>query len=189
MKKMFNLSVLLYLCSSIINTQCTITDTIGSLASTLNNSPSAIYDSITGMRPGNKALCVLIPLNILALYLAAKVSNYNVNNITLAKAIKRNPAVYYNEIKDFCASQTKLKSVLVDDKLGWVTVHDPVLMYELLAITDKSNNNLVFKDFANKIANMMTSQSYTNNNFIIPSVTTLLAFVSGMIYTEENKYF
>ena len=233
MKKMFNFSVLLYLCSSIINTECTVTDTIGKLASTLNNSPSAIYNSITNMHPGNKALCALIPLNMLALYLSAKASNKGVDNINLAEAIKLNPEAHYNEIRNFCASLTKVEPVMyggknfrfvsvhnpvlmyefleITDKSNnnpvfvdfakltkvepvmyggknfrFVSVHNPVLMYEFLEITDKSNNNPVFVDFANKIADAMKYNSYVNNNFVIPSMTTFLAFVSGVIYTTEN---
>ena len=187
MKKMFNFSVLLYLCSSIINTECTVTDTIGKLASTLNNSPSAIYNSITNMHPGNKALCALIPLNMLALYLSAKASNKGVDNINLAEAIKLNPEAHYNEIRNFCASLTKVEPVMYGGKnFRFVSVHNPVLMYEFLEITDKSNNNPVFVDFANKIADAMKYNSYVNNNFVIPSMTTFLAFVSGVIYTTEN---
>ena len=187
MKKMFNFSVFLYLCSSIINTECTVTDTIGKFASTLNNSSSAIYNSITKMHPGNKALCALIPLNILALYLAVKESNNGSANIALAESIKLNPAAHYNEIRDFCASLTKHEPVLVgDNNCRWVSVPNPVLMYEFLEITDKSNNNPVFVAFANKIADIIETKAQVYKNFIIPSMTTLLAFVSGVIYTTEN---
>ena len=184
---MFNFSVLLYLCSSIINTECTVTETFGRLASTLNNSQSAIYNSIKNIHPGNKALCALIPLNMLALYLAAKASNKGVDNINLAEAIKLNPEAHYNEIRNFCASLTKVEPVMYGGKnFRFVSVHNPVLMYEFLEITDKSNNNPVFVSFANKIADAMKYTSSVNNNFVIPSMTTLLAFVSGVIYTTEN---
>ena len=184
---MFNFSVLLYLCSSIINTECTLTDNIGRLASTLNNSPSAIYNSITKMHPGNKALCALIPLNILALYLAVKESNNGSANIALAESIKLNPAAHYNEIKNFCESLKKVEPVMTyNNKVSFVSVHNPVLMYELLEITDKSNNNPVFVAFANKIADIIETKAQVYKNFIIPSMTTLLAFVSGVIYTTES---
>ena len=187
MKKMFNFSVLLYLCSSIINTECTVTETFGRLASTLNNSPSAIYNSIKNMHPGNKALCALIPLNMLALYLAAKASNNGVDNIKLADAIKLNPEAHYNEIRNFCESLKKFEPVMTyNDNFSFVSVHNPVLMYEFLEITDKSNNNPVFVDFANKIADIIETKAQVYKNFIIPSMTTFLAFVSGVIYTTEN---
>jgi len=187
MKKMFNFSVLLYLCSSIINTECTVTETFGRLASTLNNSSSAIYNSIKNMHPGSKALCALIPLNMLVLYLAAKASNNGVDNINLAEAIKLNPEAHYNEIRNFCESLKKVEPVMTyNNKVSFVSVHNPALMYELLEITDKTNNNQVFVDFANKIADSIKAEAYFNNNFVIPSMTTFLAFVSGVIYTTEN---
>ena len=186
MKKMFNFSVLLYLCSSIINTECTVTETFGRLASTLNNSSSAIYNSIKNMHPGSKALCALIPLNMLVLYLAAKASNNGVDNINLAEAIKLNPEAHYNEIRNFCESLKKVEPVMTyNNKVSFVSVHNPALMYELLEITDKTNNNQVFVDFANKIADSIKAEAYFNNNFVIPSMTTFLAFASGIIYTTE----
>ena len=72
-----------------------------------------------------------------------------------------------------------------NNKVSFVSVHNPVLMYELLEITDKTNNNQVFVDFANKIADSIKAESYFNNNFVIPSMTTFLAFASGVIYTTE----
>ena len=175
MKKMFNLSVLLYLCFSIINTECTVTDTIGRLASKLNKGSGSLY--------------VSIPLNILALYLAAKASNKGVDYIKLADAIKLNPEAHYNEIRNFCESLKKVQPVMTYDPFGSLYYNlnnNPALMYELLEITDKSNNNPVFVDFANKIADAIKDNSYAINNVIIPFFIAYIAFISGVICTTKN---
>jgi hypothetical protein len=153
MKKMFNFSVLLSLCFSIINTECSVSSDIRKLAVSLIDSPP------------KQAACILIPLNMLSIYSAFKeYKNYKNNNF-IANAIKEDPVYNFNSIVAFCASQRKSEFVCdVNGKLSLESVYDSALMDELNAIEDISNDNPVFTDFASKVADMIKPKSAINRN-------------------------
>ena len=79
MKKMFNFSVLLSLCFSIINTECSVSSDIRNLAVSLIDSPK------------KEAACILLPLNMLSIYSAFKEYKNYKNNFSMANAIKEDP--------------------------------------------------------------------------------------------------
>ena len=153
MKKMLNLSVLLSLCFSIINTECSVSSDIRKLAVSLIDSPK------------KQAACILLPLNMLSIYSAFKeYKNYKNNNF-IANAIKEDPVYNFNSIVDFCASQRKSEFVCdVNGKLSLESVYDSALMDELNAIENISNDNPLFTDFASKVADMIKPKSAINRN-------------------------
>jgi len=143
MKKMFNFSVLLSLCFSIINTECSVSSDIRKLAVSLINSP----------------------LNMLSIYSAFKEYKNYKNNSSMANAIKEDPVYNFNSIVAFCESQRKSEFVCdCNGKLSVESVYDSALMDELNAIEDISNDNPVFTDFASKIADMIKPKSAINRN-------------------------
>ena len=150
---MFNFSVFLFMCFSIINTECSVSSDIGKFVVFLTDSPQ------------KQAACILIPLNMLSIYSAFKeYKNYKNNNF-IANAIKEDPVYNFNSIVAFCASQRKSEFVCdVNGKLSLESVYDSALMDELNAIEDISNDNPVFTDFASKVADMIKPKSAINRN-------------------------
>ena len=102
---------------------------------------------------------------MLSIYSAFKeYKNYKNNNF-IANAIKEDPVYNLNSITAFCASQRKSEFVCdVNGKLSLESVYDSVLIDELNAIENISNDNPVFTDFASKVADMIKPKSAINRN-------------------------
>ena len=168
---MFNFSVLLSLCFSIINTECSVSSDIRKLAVSLIDSPQ------------KQAACILLPLNMLSIYSAFKEYKNYKNNFSMANAIKEDPVYNFYSIVSFCESQRKSEFVCDDNgKLSVESVCDSALMDELNAIEDISNDNPAFKDFASKVADMIKPKSAINRNC-------KMLFAFGFAYFSQISLF
>ena len=176
MKKMLNLSVLLSLCFSIINTECSVSSDIRKLAVSLIDSPQ------------KEAACILLPLNMLSIYSAFKEYKNYKNNFSMANAIKEDPVYNFYSIVAFCESQRKSEFVCdCNGKLSVESVYDSALMDELNEIEDISNDNPVFTDFASKVADMIKPKSVINRNCKM-FFAYCFAHLSGIAISEISMY-